>query len=88
MSLLSRLFGSKPKEIIAETYEEFRIYAEPMSEGRIYRLAARIELGEGDAMKTHQLIRADTFESEDAAIAASTAKAKQMIDQQGERLFN
>jgi hypothetical protein len=38
--------------------------------------------------KTHTLIRADTLESLDAAAEASTAKAKVLIDQQGDRLFD
>lgn len=91
MSILSRLFGGKGAADAAapqgEDYKGFRVYVAPMKEGREYRLAARIELGEGDAQQTHQMIRADTFQSESAAAEASLAKAKQMIDEQGERLF-
>ena len=87
MSLFGRLFGSKPKEPEAETYNGFRIFAEPMNDGGVYRLCARIELDGAEGVKVHQLIRADTFNSEDAAADAAVAKAKQLIDQQGERLF-
>ena len=87
MSLFGRLFGSKAKEPVAEGYNGFRIFAEPMKDGGVYRLCARIELDAGDDVKVHQMIRADTFNSEEAAAAAAIAKAKQLIDQQGDKLF-
>jgi len=37
--------------------------------------------------KTHNLVRADTINDYDEAVKASIGKAKQMIDEQGERLF-
>ena len=91
MSLLSRLFGkgnapsSAPEPI---EYEGFRIFPEPISEDGGYRLAARIELGEGDSLKTHNLIRADVIRDREQAVDAAVSKAKQMIDQMGARLFN
>jgi hypothetical protein len=33
------------------------------------------------------MIRADTFEDEDTAASAALGKARQMIDEQGDRLF-
>ncbi len=39
-------------------------------------------------MRSHKLVRADTFGDRQAAMDASVAKAKQMIDEQGERLFS
>jgi len=88
MSLLSRLFGGKPKTetAAAETAEDhkgFRITPKPIREGGQYRVAARIEK-DG---RTHELVRADTMASLDEATAISLSKAKQMIDEQGERLF-
>ena len=90
MSFLSKLFGggasSEPPQ--GEDYKDFKIFPEPIREGKVYRLCARIT-GEIDgATKEHRLIRADTLESEDAAIDASRNKAKQMIDEQGARLFD
>ena len=38
-------------------------------------------------IRTHQMIRADTYQSADAATEASLFKAKQLIDQQGEAIF-
>ena len=93
MSILSKLFGGgggRDEKPGAEpvTYEDFRIFAEPVKEGGQYRIAARIEKEVGGETKTHQLIRADTLSDPEEAANASIAKAKQLIDQQGERLFD
>lgn len=93
MSLLSRLFGSKgksesPKETVQSVeYEGFRITPQPMKEPQGYRLCALIEKEVGGVPKSHRLIRADTISDAEECAAASVAKAKQMIDQQGDRLF-
>jgi hypothetical protein len=89
MSLLSRLFGGKPRADApeaateAEDYKGFRITPKPIREGGQHRVAARIEK-DG---RVHDLVRADTMASLEDATAISRAKAKQMIDEQGDRLF-
>ena len=88
MSLLKRLFGSKPAEEVAETYNGFRIIAAPIPEGGKYRLAARIEKDVDGETKAHQVIRADTFDSLEQAQTVSVTKAKQVIDEQGKSLFS
>ena len=91
MSLLSKLFGggsaSNPS---AEpvTYKDFQITPDPMKDAATWRIAATIEMEIGGETKSHRLIRADTLESFDAAVEASVGKAKQMIDEQGDRIFN
>ncbi len=92
MSLFSRLFGSKsspeaPQAAQAIEYEGFRITPQPMKEAQGFRLSALIEKDVNGVSKSHQLIRADTINDFDACVEASVAKAKQIIDQQGERLF-
>ena len=92
MSLLSRLFGSKdksesPVKTTSVEYEGFRITPQPMKEAQGYRLCALIEKEVGGALKSHTLIRADTIADFDQCVEASIGKAKQMIDQLGERLF-
>lgn len=85
MPFLSKLFGgSKPTEAAPETYQGFTIHADPMRDGSSWRLAARVEK-DG---QTHQLIRADTFTDRDEAAQASLLKARQVIDEQGDRLFS
>lgn len=88
MSLLSKLFGSRStpaagKEHPSEDYNGFTITPTPMKDGPRFRLSARIEK-DG---RSHTLIRADTIDDEATAIASSLAKAKRLIDEQGDRLF-
>lgn len=89
MSLFSRLFGgsSSAPEVKAEEYQGFAIYPEPIKEGPRWRVAARIEKEIAGETKTHHLIRADTIEDHTTAMEASVGKARQMIDEQGDRLF-
>lgn len=92
MSFLKRLFGGSsapavPKVAAEETYEGFHIAATPMPEGGQYRLAANLSKNVDGEERTHRLIRADLFTSEDEAATFAIRKAKQMIDEQGERLF-
>lgn len=85
MSLLSKLFGGGSASTTEpEVYKDYAITAVPEKESNGWRLAAKIEK-DG---KTHHLIRADVIQDKDAADAASIAKARQMIDEQGERLFS
>lgn len=88
MSLLSKLFGSRPKAAASidhpsEDYKGFTVIPTPIKEGARFRLSARIEK-DG---RSHALVRADLIDDEAAAVAASIAKAKRLIDEQGERLF-
>ena len=90
MSLFSWLFGRRspaPEPAApasgAEDYRGFRITPGPIREGGHYRVAARIDK-DG---RSHRLLRADTFASLDEATALSLSKARQMIDEQGDRLF-
>ena len=55
--------------------------------GKTYRLAARITQDKDGETREYYLIRADTFQDKGQAAEASVAKARQMIDEQGERLF-
>ena len=85
MSFLSKLFGggSTAREPESETYEGFKITPKPAREGSRFRIGAMIEK-DG---KSHHLIRADMLETLDDASEASVRKARQMIDEQGDRLF-
>jgi len=92
MSLLSKLFGggrSGPSpEAEPEIYKDCRIFAEPVAEGGKFRLAARIEKDFDSETRTHALIRADMFDDRASAESAALAKARQVIDEQGDRLFD
>lgn len=86
MSLFSKLFGGSggaAPEPECETYEGFTITPNPAREGSRFRIGATIEK-DG---QSHTLIRADLLETLEDANEASVRKAKQMIDEQGARLF-
>jgi hypothetical protein len=84
MSLFSKLFGggSTPAPE-PEIYKGFAITSTPQKDSSGWRIAAHIEK-DG---KVHDLIRADVLNAKDAAEEASMAKAKQVIDEQGDGLF-
>ena len=95
MSWLSRIFGgggtskggTPPAAGAVEVYQGFRITPTPIREGGQFRISARIEKDVAGETKMHDLIRADTMADQTQAANASVAKAKQMIDEQGERIF-
>ncbi|MBY5931539.1 hypothetical protein KUV51_00900 [Tateyamaria omphalii] len=88
MSFLKKLFGgTTPAEPEGETYNGFLIIPTLQKESDGYRISARIEKDVDGETKVHSLIRADTIASQDDATAATIAKAKQVIDEQGDALF-
>lgn len=90
MSFLKKLFGGgdTPKpEPTAETHKGYRISPTPVAEGNTYRVAATIEKEVDGEMRSHKLVRADTLQGLEEAQAACIRKAKQVIDEQGERIF-
>ena len=91
MSLFSKLFGGGSRGKSApepEVYKDFLIFAEPAKEAGGYRVGARIEKEVGGELQVHHLIRADTIQSAEEANKISILKAKLMIDQMGEGIFN
>lgn len=84
MSLFSKLFGGgKTPEPEPEYYKDFAIYPSGQKESGGWRLAARV----AKDGKEHMLIRSDVLQTKEQADAAAISKAKQMIDEQGDRLF-
>jgi hypothetical protein len=91
MSLLSRLFGgtSAPQpQPEPELYKDFRIFVEPEKALGGFRLGARIEKEVDGALRSHRLIRADTYDSAETAHEMTLANAMLLIDQQGDTLFD
>ncbi|MEO0860232.1 MAG: HlyU family transcriptional regulator [Pseudomonadota bacterium] len=85
MSILKKLFGgglSAPAPASIE-HEGYTITPAPVQEATGYRIGAKIE----KAGQTHDLIRADTVSDLETATEVSIAKAKQVIDQQGDGIF-
>ena len=65
----------------------YLIAAKPFLENGQYQLAGSISRSTGDGRQEHAFIRADRFASKEAAIDAAIAKGRQLVDEQGERLF-
>jgi hypothetical protein len=87
--MFGKLFGKREKpDLEPERYNDFAIYPAAQKVDGGFRLAARIEKQVGADLKTYHLIRADTLNSQEAADTAAVSKAKQVIDEQGERLFD
>lgn len=97
-SFLSKLFGlsgggARAGEAATEAsdpveYEGFLIQAAPERAGDQWRLAGHIIKKHPDGDLTRTFLRADTFSARDEAENFAIRKAKQIIDEQGEKLFS
>jgi hypothetical protein len=68
-------------------YKGYRILPAPYRSNQQYQTAGTIEKDTPEGVKEHRFIRADTYASRDDAVAFTVSKAKQIIDQQGDRIF-
>lgn len=72
----------------AVEYKGYRILPAPyLNNNSAYQTAGTIEKDTPESVKRHEFVRADTYDSRDDAIAFTISKAKQLIDQQGDRMF-
>ena len=85
--LTSGAGASAEPAIQAIEYEGYRIRPTPYRTKDHYQTAGTIEKDTPEGLKEHKFIRADTYGSKDDAIAFTISKAKQIIDQQGDRMF-
>lgn len=74
---------SEPEALPAVEYNGFTIIPAPVQEAAGFRVNGIISKGE----LSHAFIRADTLPSAEMCADEMIRKAKQMIDQQGERIF-
>jgi hypothetical protein len=68
-------------------YKGYRIRPAPYRANGHYQTAGTIEKDTPEGVKEHKFIRADTYQSRDDAIAFTISKAKQIIDNQGDKIF-
>lgn len=95
MSFFKSLFGGgKPDETAGDAgtsktaeHKGFTIEARPYKEGGQYQLAGLIWKEIGGTRKEHRFVRADRFSSLDEAAEFALVKGRQIIDEQGERMF-
>ena len=95
MSWLTRLFGggkAEPEGAAAPTAEiehrGFTIRAQPYkAEGGQFQTAGTVSKVIDGEEKQHSFVRADRFASLEDATAVSLQKGRQIVDEQGERVF-
>jgi hypothetical protein len=94
MSWLKRLFGgsvaapAEPAPAAEIEHRGFTIRAEPYrAEGGQYQTAGTILKVIDGETRTHSFVRADRFVSLEDATATCLQKGRQIVDEQGERLF-
>ncbi|MFL6797118.1 MAG: HlyU family transcriptional regulator [Xanthobacteraceae bacterium] len=71
----------------AVEYNGYRIHPTPFRHNGQYQTCGIIEKDAADGVKQHRFIRADAYPAREDAIAFTVSKAKQIIDLQGERVF-
>lgn len=95
MSFLKKLFGAGKADGAAndahrsepQDYRGFRIVATPYKENGQYQLCGVISREVDGVARERRFVRADRFSGLDDAVEMTFLKARQIIDQQGERLF-
>ncbi|HUI15953.1 MAG TPA: HlyU family transcriptional regulator [Xanthobacteraceae bacterium] len=93
MSFFSALFGrgkSAPAAKVSDPveYKGYIIRAAPYKNNGHYQTAGVIAREVGGEHKEHRFIRADSYASYDDAVTFTINKARQIIDLQGERIFD
>jgi len=95
-SFLGKLFGgsgnseSSDQGVAADPieHEGFVIVAKPIKEGGQYRTAGKISKEIGGEEKSAMFVRADNHSDRQAAIDHAIQKGKQIIREQGDKLFD
>ena len=95
MSFWKSLFGGGSSESAGEgkpgaavEYNGFTIRAAPYKAEGQYQTAGIVEKEINGVAKSHKFIRADRHASYEDAVEFSLAKARQIVDQQGDRMFD
>lgn len=91
MSFLKRLFGGgtpkAPEPAASVEHDGYTITPEPVAEGGEHRVAGRISKVVDGVEKVHAFQRADRFPSRETAVEMTVTKARQIIREQGDRMF-
>jgi hypothetical protein len=90
MSFLKKLFGSRvttPVEGPSEDYKGFRIRAAVIAVGGEHQVAGVIDKEIDGVIKRYEFLRADRMADRAEAERLALAKARRIVDEQGERMF-
>jgi hypothetical protein len=84
---LASAAGAGEAAIAAVEYKGYRIKPIPYRTDGHYQTAGIIEKDGPEGVREHRFVRADMHASRDGAIAFTIAKAQQIIDLEGDRIF-
>lgn len=95
MSFWKNLFGGGSKAqddgvervLAEEVYKGFVVKSIEMRVGSEYQLAGVIEKDVGGEARTYRFVRADRISDKEQLAALALAKGRQIVDEQGERMF-
>lgn len=93
MSFFRKLFGGGASDnavaapAASEEHNGFTIKATPYQDGGQWQMCGVIEKEIGGELKSHRFIRADRFPDQGQAAEFTLVKARQIVDQMGERVF-
>ena len=93
MSFFKSLFGGgapadKRQAAARAEHKGFLIEATPYLESGQYQLAGIISKDVAGTSKDYRFVRADRFATKEEAAARALDKGRQLVDEQGERLFS
>ena len=91
-NFFKKLFGGggsgRGRELEAVQYHEYTITPCPRKIGGGWSTEAVIRKRDGENLREHFFIRADTCNNEAGAVALIINKAQALIDQQGDKIFS
>jgi hypothetical protein len=79
--------ADEPPRLETVDYNGFRIRPAPYKAAGGWQTAGVIEKDFADGAKEHSFVRAETHPSLETAVEFSLAKARQIVDQSGDRVF-
>jgi len=92
VSLIQKILGktdSPPPRAAAESfdYQGFIVQPAPLKEVSGWRVAGYIRKEIDGELREHEFVRADVISTAEEAVATTAAKARRVIDEQGEQIF-
>jgi len=80
--------AAEPKVTAREEYNGFELLAIPVKDARGWRVAGSVVKATDGDERRHDFVRADVYPAQEDASTVSLRKAKQLVDEQGDRLFD
>ncbi len=80
--------GAKQAAEAPVPYNGYMIHPDPQRDGSQWLTAGRITKAFGESEKEHKFVRGDFHASRDSAVEFSVTKGQQIIDLEGDRIFD